>query len=241
MDKNKFLPLLKVNIEAIKEKVLVCGDPARAARIAKYMDSAEEISYNREYRLFKGIKNGVEISIASHGVGAPGAAICFEELIKGGAKEIIRVGTAGSLNPSINDGDIVLARAAIREDGLSEQLISPAYPAVASCKLLERLERLAFAQGVSVHKGIILTIAAFYPELLDLPNNKYSKAGAIAVEMETSALFIISSLHGIDAGSVLAIDGIAIDFDAEAYNPHRDLVNKAIDISINLAINALLE
>src|SRR6056297_3459630 len=112
MSTDSFLPLLKLPAEEIKEKVIVCGDPERAEKIAKKLDGFEEISYNREYRVFNGSKAGVELTVASHGVGGPGAAVCFEELIRGGARKIIRVGTAGSLNPDIKDGDIVIASAA---------------------------------------------------------------------------------------------------------------------------------
>ncbi len=235
-----FLPILKVDSRKINEKVIVCGDPARAAAIAAKLDTAEEIGYNREYRLFNGVKDGVKITVASHGVGAAGAAVCFEELIKGGAQEIIRVGTAGSLNMEIVDGDIVIASGAVREDGLTQQLISPSYPAIASHELTSRLEQAGLSSGIAFNTGIVLTIAAFYPELEELPNNYFSKANVIAVEMEASALFVIASLHGIKAAAIMAIDGIAIDFDADSYNPHRDKVSQAIEDEIEVAIQAFV-
>ncbi|MFP4661752.1 MAG: nucleoside phosphorylase [Halanaerobiales bacterium] len=239
-ENDTFLPILKVDAREIKEKVIVCGDPKRAAIIAKNLDNAVEVSYNREYRLFNGVKDGTEITVASHGVGASGAAVCFEELIKGGAKEIIRVGTAGSLNTDIVDGDIVIATAAVREDGLTQQLISQPYPAVASHDLCGRLEKAGSDLKIDTYTGIVLTIAAFYPELEELPNYYYSKANVIAVEMEASALFVIASLHNIKAAAIMAIDGIAIDFDADSYDPHRDKVDRAIKKEIEIAIQALV-
>ena len=85
----------------------------------------------------------------------------------------------------------------------------------------------------------MLTTGAFYPGPEGLPNNYYSKAGVIAVEMEVSALFVIASLHGVKAGAILAIDGIAVDFDAGKYNPHRERVKEAIEEEIVLALEAL--
>jgi uridine phosphorylase len=235
----RFLPLLKVEADQIKAKALVCGDPARAAKIAAKLDKAEEMSCNREYIVFNGEKDGIEMTVASHGVGASGATVCFEEIIKGGAKEIIRVGTAGSLRRDISDGDIVLATGAVREDGMTNQLVPAAYPAVAGYKLLGKLEKAGVELGIPSYSGFVLTVAAFYPELLELPNNLYSKANVIAVEMEVSALFVIASLHRVAAGAVLAIDGMAIDFDADSYNPHRDLVDMTIEKTIELGIRAL--
>lgn len=240
MSDDNFLPILNTYTEEINSRVLVCGDPDRAGKIADKLDYAREISYNREYRIINGSKNGKELTVASHGVGAAGAAVCFKELIKGGAKEIIRIGTAGSLKKGLKDGGIVIATAAVREDGLTDQLISPSYPAVASYKIVDRLISSARKENIETVSGIVLTLAAFYPELNELPNNYYSQAGVVAVEMEVSALFVLASLYGIEAGAVLAIDGMAIDFDADSYNPHRDEVDRAVDKEIDLAITALV-
>lgn len=234
------LPILKTTSKKINDKVIVCGDPKRVDKIAKYLNNVEEESYNREYKLSNGSFNGQRLSVVSHGVGAAGAAVCFEEIIKGGAKEIIRIGTAGSLNLSIKDGDLVIAKAAIREDGLTDQLIKQGFPAVADLSLTRNLLTAAnkFADN-QIQSGIILTVGAFYPELEPLPNNYYSKAGALAVEMEASVLFLIASLHGVAASGIFAIDGIAIDFDADSYNPHRDKVAQAIEDSIKIALEAI--
>ncbi|MGM0420941.1 MAG: nucleoside phosphorylase [Bacillota bacterium] len=240
MKKDEFLPILKTSSSNISSQVIVCGDPGRADKIAPYLTNAKTISYNREYKVINGIYNNVEVSVVSHGVGAAGAAVCFEELIKAGAEEIIRVGTAGSLNLNITDGDIVIAKAAVREDGLTDQLVKPAYPAVADSSLTDKM--IAAGQEL-LHKdlpaGIVLTIGAFYPEIEPLPNNYYSEAGAIAVEMEASALFVIASLNNISAGAIFAIDGMAIDFSADDYDPHREQVAKAVEDEIKIALEAL--
>ncbi len=238
MNKN-FLPILKTDAKNINPSVLVCGDPERVNLIADKLKSVKEVSYNREYRVINGKRNGQDLTVVSHGVGAAGAAVCFEELIKGGAKEIIRVGTAGSLNTSIKDGDIVIASAAVREDGLTDQLISKSYPAVSSNILIQRLEKTAHNLNITTRTGIILTVAAFYPGPDGLPNNYYSQAGVIAVEMEASALFVIASLKGVKAAGILAIDGMAIDFKAEEYNPHRDKVREAINQAVEIALGAI--
>lgn len=240
MPEKRFLPILKVNSADIKSRVLTCGDPVRAAMIAGELDRAEEIAYNREYRLFNGEKDGVELTVVSHGVGAAGAAVCFEELIQGGARMIIRIGTAGSLNHEIRDGDIIVASAAVREDGLTDKLIALSYPAVASYQLVNKLEEAGKELGIKSSTGIVLTTAAFYPELEGVPNKYFSQAGVIAVEMEASALFVIAALHGVAAGAVLAIDGMAINFDGSNYNPHRVEVDQAIQDEIKLAIKAIV-
>ncbi|TDO95064.1 uridine phosphorylase [Halanaerobium saccharolyticum] len=239
LKKEIFLPILKTDSKNIRKKALVCGDPARADKIAGFLSNPEEISYNREYKLLNGLYNNKPISVLSHGVGGPGAGVAFTELIKGGVEEIIRVGTAGSLSQKIKDGDLVIASAAVRNDGLTEQLVDLSYPAVADWEIVNRLNQTANELEIKTRTGIVSTIAAFYPEIESLSNNYFSQAGAIAVEMEASALFVIASLNNIKAGAVLAIDGIAVNFDADSYDPHREEVSQAVEQEIVLALEAL--
>jgi len=237
MKEEDFLPILKVAPEKVSSCVLVCGDPVRAGKISRKFDTAEEVSFNREYRLINGKIGGEEITVVSHGVGAAGAAVCFKELVKGGAKEIIRVGTAGSLDPEITDGDVVIATGAIREDGVGSQLVSQSYPAIANYRLVDSLNESAGKLGYRSRTGIVLTVGAFYPELEELPSDYFSQTDAVAVEMEASILFLIASLNEVRAGGVMAIDGMAVDFDADSYDPHREVVDAGIDRAIEIALD----
>ena len=68
-------------------------------------------------------------------------------------------------------------------------------------------------------------------------------AGVVAVEMECAPLFVICSLHGVESGAVVAIDGNPLakgDAAMDSYNPHQDSVSKAVDQSIQIALNALI-
>lgn len=240
MMEEEFLPILKVESDKIKSKVLVCGDPERAARIGDKLNQAEEVSYNREFRLINGERNGEPVSVVSHGVGSSGAAACFEELVRGGVEEVIRVGTAGSLTRKAKDGDLVIASGAIREDGMSHQMVKESYPAIADHEVVRRLKSSANKQGNDPKTGIVLTSGLFYPELEERPSNYFQDTPAIAVEMEASVLFVIASLNGVKAGTVLTIDGVAVDFDAEKYDPHRDVVDRGIDNGIEVALEAIV-
>lgn len=237
----KMLPILRVAENSLPTDILVCGDPARAKAIASRLDDAREVAWNREYRLFTGSYRQLPLAVCAHGVGAAGAAVCFEELIRAGARRLVRVGTAGSLDPAIGDGTLVIATGAVREDGMTEQLVPLSFPAVASPAVTAGLEQAAAAHAgdVTWHSGIVLTIGAFYPGVLDLPNNLMAEAGVRAVEMECAALFVIASLRGVEAGAIVAIDGLAVDFDAESYNPHRGAVERAVAAEITVALEAV--
>ncbi|MEW9701411.1 nucleoside phosphorylase [Paenibacillus sp. SI8] len=235
------LPILQVNSEELTPYAIVCGDPFRAETIAQSLDHARELAFSREYRTFVGESQGVPITVVSHGVGSPGAAVCFEELIKGGVKTLIRVGTAGSYSADVPPGSLVVSTAAVREDGLTRQLVPHGFPAVADMDVTSALYETACETGSLVRKGITVTLDAFFQGVEEFPHRKYKQAGALAVEMEIAALYVIASLRGVRAGAIVALDGYADADLAEVYNPHTDVVANAVEREIQAAIRAIVK
>ena len=146
--------------------------------------------------------------------------------------------------PGVGAGDVIIAHAAVREDGLSPKLVPPSYPAIAAPDLVLAMRTAASAAGVNVREGTILTSDLFYPHDVlgsDLP--LWQKAGVIAVEMEAATLFVVCALHGVEAGAVLAVDGNPLEQDEgnmDTYDPHRDIVSQAVEQSIRVGLEALI-
>ena len=132
---DKLLPNLKTRPSDLASHALVVGDPERAALAAELLTNAEEVGYFREYRTFTGEFAAKRVTISSHGVGAAGASVCFEELMQGGVKTIIRAGTCGAMRKGIKDGELVIGTGAIREDGTSERLMPNTIPIGVSSKM----------------------------------------------------------------------------------------------------------
>jgi uridine phosphorylase len=234
-------PILRITPGEIPQRALVVGDPARAALVASRLEGATELGRFREYVTFKGSHHGVPVAVSSHGVGAPGAALCFEELHRAGATKIIRAGTCGGLQPDVTDGDLVIATGAIRQDGLTSGLVPPEFPAVATADVVMALRGSVAAVGHPVHEGLVLTGAVFYAH--DVRGSSlamWARSGAVAVEMECAALFVIGSLHRIEVGALLTVDGNPLRTTGETYNPHRDIVHDAVAVMIDAALNALV-
>ncbi|SRR5690606_13907016 len=235
-----FLPILKLNAEDLPNRAIVCGDPGRAKLIAERLEGAKELSFNREYRTFVGTYEGVPIAVVSHGVGCPGAAVCFEELIRGGVKTIIRVGTAGSYTEELPPGSLVVSTAAARTDGLTRQLVPEGFPAVADTQLVTALFNEASAvQDIAVKQGITVCLDVFFNGVEEFPHKKYKQSGALAVEMEVSALYVIASLRGAKAAAILATDGYADADLAEVYDPYTEAVDKAVEAGMDAALRTL--
>ncbi|MHA3723988.1 nucleoside phosphorylase [Leucobacter sp. HY1910] len=239
------LPLLRARVSDLADRALVVGDPGRAARVAELLDDAKQLTANREYHVYSGSYKGVPVTVASHGVGAAGAAVCFEELARGGVTRIIRSGTAGGIQPEVIDGAIVVATGAVRADGVSHQLVPTEFPAISSPELALELRAAAQATGLDVHTGIVLTGDMFYPSdvITGIDHRMWQRAGIVAVEMEAAALFVIASLHGIESGAVFAIDGNplnAADDAMDGYDPYREIVTRAVDGALTAALDVLV-
>ncbi|WP_210586506.1 nucleoside phosphorylase [Streptomyces sp. GESEQ-35] len=238
-------PVTRIPRTGLPEHAIVVGDPARAAAVGALLDGAEEVSHHREYRVFSGSWKGVPVTVASHGVGAPGAILLFQELADAGVHTFLRFGTAGAMKPGIGAGDLVIAEAAVRDDGVTQQLLPPEYPAVSSPEAVFALQRAAREAGAPHHRGIVWTRAAFQPGLL--PLFAYDGAGLAAIEMELSALLVTASLRGLVAGGVLVVDGANADelvdgdtpFSTGGYDPHRDVVTAGVERGATVSLEAL--
>lgn len=190
--------------------VLIPGDPARVLVFAELMDEAHPVAEKREYITYTGSKDGVPISCTCTGLGSPPTAIGAEELWHIGAKNIIRIGTCGSIQPHVRAGDLVIATGAVRGEHTSEEYINMEYPAVADYRvvraLIDACERLKYRY----HVGIVRTHDAYYMESPAAHGDyqariqKWIDMGVLCLENESSALFVVASLSGFRAGTILA-------------------------------------
>ena len=240
----RILPITGLLVGSVSENVIVCGDPDRATKISGRLTGATLLSDRREYRIYKGHYEQMPVTVCSHGVGAPGASIAFEELITAGARRIIRLGTCGGLQPDINPGHLIIATAAVQNTGYGREMVPSGYPAVADPQLTIALQEAAAAGSHPHSTGLVLTRDAFYggvaaPALPDY--QVLSAANVQAVEMECAALFIIGSLRMIRTAAILAVDGNVLRGveSMESYKPHQEIVATAVESAIETALLAL--
>lgn len=238
------LPITGIPDGGLPPDVLVCGDPERALQAARFLDHSVQISARREYHCFTGEFEGLPVAVLSHGVGASGAAIAFEELAVAGSRRIIRIGTCGGMQPDISAGTLVIATAAVQRTGYGQQVVPAGYPAVADYRLVATLEAVTRAAGRQPRAGLVLTSDSFYPGVTttDTPDyQQLSTAGVLAVEMECAALFLVGSLRGLATAAILAVDGNVLEKreNVDDYHPHRPEVAAAVEAEIQVALRAL--
>jgi uridine phosphorylase len=242
--RDKKLPSIDVYPRDLSPHALVVGDPHRVRDVASLMSNVKEIGNNREFLTLTGDYGGQRLTVASHGVGAGGANVCFMELLRGGVKVIMRGGTCGGMAEDVQDGDFVIATGAVREDAATERLMPLAYPAVADRHVVAALIEAARRNGVArPHVGLAVTVANLYATPI-MPGDflKYAGYGVLAVEMELAALLVLAAMNGAWAGGILTSDGNVVrkkGTEIESYDPHREVVEQGKRAMLKVALDAL--
>ena len=233
----------------IGKYVILTGDPQRTDKIAEYLSDATLTANNREYRIWTGTLKGEKVSVCSTGIGGPSTAIAVEELCKCGAEVMIRIGTCGGINTSVEGGDAVIATGAVRQEGTTLQYVPAEYPAVANYEVVAALTEAAKSENKRYHTGIIQSKDSFYgqhsPELMPVSaelENKWEawkKAGVLCSEMECSTLFVVGGIRGIKTGAILHVIWNQEREKAGLPNPTDENTESTIKIAIK-AIEILL-
>ena len=191
--------------------VILAGDPGRIPAIAEHFDDARFVVQNREYTIYTGYLCGEKVSACSTGIGAPSAAIAIEELHNIGADTFIRTGTCGGIDLKVKSGDIVVASGCVRYEHTSAEYAPVEFPAVADIDITLALRESALELGKTTHTGIVQCKDSFYgqhdpsrmPVSFELEQKweAWKRLGVLASEMESSALFVISSFLRCRCGS----------------------------------------
>ena len=196
--------------------VFLPGDPFRTDFIASFLDDAVLVAHNREHKTWTGKLDGVPVSVTSTGMGCPSTAIALEELIKIGADTFIRIGTAGRVADAAFDESLdgIICNAAVRDEGTTIHYVPIEYPAVADRHVVAALAEAAKSRGLKYLEGITQTKDSFYGQ--HEPHNMpvearlkerweaWKRGNVLASEMESSALFVISSIRGTRAAAIMS-------------------------------------
>jgi uridine phosphorylase len=154
--------------------------------------------------LFVGSYEGVPLVLAGPMLGAPQTVLVLEKLIALGATEVIGAGWCGSLQAGVRIGDLVLPTGAFSEEGTSSHYPITGPRPGPSPELLGALGKTLTGRGVAVHEGLVWSTDAPFRETVGKVV-KYQKAGALAVDMEISALYTVAAFRGIWVAAVLVV------------------------------------
>jgi len=201
---------LRCTEEDVAESAVLVGDRGRVLLAAELLDDAKILNEDRGLTTATGFHNGARITVSAFGMGAPIATVVMHELAELGVKRFVRLGTAMSIGEA-QLGEFVIAHGAVRHESTSTSYLPVEFPAVPDFALTGELERAVGAADLAARSGLFATFDGFYTDMFETGfgsepiADRYAalaKAGVIAVDMETSALFVAARALGVAAGSL---------------------------------------
>jgi uridine phosphorylase len=253
---------LKIKEGDIAPYVLLPGDPGRVARVASLWDESRKIAQNREHVTYTGIYKGMPITCTSTGMGCPSTAIAMEELARCGAKTFLRIGTCGTFQDYIQNGDIAIFDSAVRMDGASRTYAPIEFPAVASVEVVNACVKALKTLGMPAHVGTTRSADTFYA-CHSRPGSSFNdywqsswanifddlrRMNVIAAEMEASVIFVLARVWGLRAGGIsVVVDNVCKvagengKFDPDAGLDHDDCYIDKLNLAGCESLLALYE
>jgi purine-nucleoside phosphorylase len=217
----------------IAETVLLPGDPLRAKWIAEtFLDDV--VCYNtvRGMYGYTGTYKGKKVSVQGTGMGIPSISIYATELItEFGAKNLIRVGSAGACRKEVEIRDIVLAMSASTNSGINNHRFKGDYACTADFELMMKAVKSAEDRNIKIKAGNVLTSDEFYAD--DFNGYKHwANFGILAVEMETAGLYTVAAKHGVKALTILTISDSLVTGEQTTSEERQTTFKEMIEIAL---------
>jgi len=230
------------------ETVLLSGEPERSQYIAHtYLQNVKLLSEYRGLNSYLGnLPNGKSILVATSGMGASSLSIVVNELVQVGIKQFIRIGTCGSIQPSVSVGSIVVSQAALCRQGAALDIAPIEYPAVADPYLTVALVETARQLGIQCHLGITASVDTFYEgqERTESSANSqlqpwlkgitatYRNLNILNYEMEAGTLLKMAGVYGFAAACICAVVAQRTEAETIVISDKDTTVQKAIEVAV---------
>lgn len=154
------------------------------------------------------------ISVAGPYIGAPYAVMLLESLIAKGARQVVVLGWCGAIDPELSAGDLIVPTQAICDEGTSRHYarLDPDLPVTRPDKeLTGQLVSHLGSAGLTAHETPIWSTDAIYRETRGKVD-WFHDQGAMAVEMECSALFAAAAFRQVPITALLVVsDSLVAD------------------------------
>lgn len=156
-------------------------------------------------------ENGTAFAVLGEQLGASMSVVVLEELIALGFNTFISTGATGhptlGESPSIKVGDMILVKEALIFEGTSRHYDPYALISYADPDLSAQVASLLQSNGITYHEGRVATTDALYRETPDFIA-KILNLNALAIDMETSALYTVSKFRGKKMCALLYVSDI---------------------------------
>jgi purine-nucleoside phosphorylase len=228
---------LEAKVGDIAETILLPGDPLRAKHVAEtFLDDA--VCYNKVRGMlgYTGYYKGNRVSIQGTGMGMGSIGIYVNELISTyKVKNLIRVGTCGTIQKNLKLGQVLLAMSASGDSDANRSYFNGMhYAATCDFDLLLKAYKAANELNIKTYQGSVFSTNTFYD---DTPNrwDKWIKHGILGVEMESQILFTLAKRFNVKALSVLTVSDNIITKESSSSLERETSFNDMMRIALELA------
>lgn len=219
----------------IAESVLLPGDPLRAKFIAETF-LEDVICYNeiRGMYGFTGTYKGKKVSVQGTGMGMPSISIYATELIQSyGVKNLVRVGTCGSMKEEVKVRDVIIAMSASTDSNINKlRFKGMDFAATASFKLLKKAYDISLQKGINPKVGNILSSDTFYSDEKD-SWKLWANFGTLGVEMEAAALYTIAAKFGVDALGIMTVSDHLVTGELTTAEERQTTFTNMIEVALD--------
>ena len=239
-------PHINAAPDAFGRTVLMPGDPLRAKYIAEnFLENPVLVNNVRGVQGYTGTYKGVKISVMASGMGIPSIGIYSYELYNAyNVRNIIRIGSAGSINPDIHVRDIVIAQGACTDSNFMHQYhIDGTYAPIASFEMLRTAVETCEELGATYHVGNVLSTDNFYNDDEGIPEAlqtvpMWRRMGVMACEMEASGLYATAARWGKNALCICTISDHMLTGEElpaeERQTSFREMMTVALETAVKL-------
>ena len=217
--------------------VLMPGDPLRAEFIANtFLQDAKLVNNVRGIHGYTGTYNGVKVSVMASGMGMPSIGIYSYELYTVyGVQNIMRIGSAGAINPNIKVRDIVIGQGACTNSSFADQYeLGGSFAPICDFGLLMAAVDSAKELGVRMPVGNLYSSDTFYDAAQR--NMRYAKMGVMAVEMEAAALYCTAAYTGKRALAICSISDNLITGEELSADERQTTFTNMMKIALEIAV-----
>ena len=213
------------------------GDPLRAKFIAEtFLTDAVLVNNVRGVNGYTGYYNGKRVSVMASGMGIPSMGIYSLELFNFyDIDNIIRIGTAGSIHPDLKIRNVVLAMGACTDSNYGAQYELPGtFAPIASFELLRKAVKVIEEMGNIGYKvGNVVSSDVFYSDRQTTA--AWQKMGALAIEMESAALYMNAARAGKNALTICTISDSLVTGDVTTAEERQTSVDDMMKIALEIA------
>ena len=217
--------------------VLMPGDPLRAKFIAEtFLTDAVLVNNVRGVNGYTGYYNGKRVSVMASGMGIPSMGIYSYELFNFyDVDNIIRIGTAGSIHPDLKIRNVVLAMGACTDSNYGAQYELPGtFAPIASFELLRKAVKVIEEMGNIGYKvGNVVSSDVFYSDRQTTA--AWQKMGALAIEMESAALYMNAARAGKNALTICTISDSLVTGEVTTAEERQTSFDDMMKIALEIA------